>query len=610
MLLLVSSAPRNFSELSFTREGLCQILGNIEGCSDILVYSAGVVEKNGRIIGYPVELYLAVTHGSGAVFIYAEPLVDETFALFARVAALVGSTAAGAEFDKYNYYILIKSPTAKARGPSLSAALGAGFALAILGIDLGGPIAITGILMPDGGIGYVGYLAEKVLAMFSVARKVFIPAGGKISVLANGTPLDLVDFGRAVGVNVFEVFSISELLEYLGIGPRFTSQYAEKQLETSRAALKLVGYLGEAIEKSLGNVTAACGEEVAGELAVKLKRLVSRDLGKPLTEGVIHLLWRLMSALVEVESAAWTCGIERGYTDLRALADKALERLRSAESACYLYSRTASTLLRDAVLLSTSYWFLIDSWEEFNESMSVLSAGRGVYGLVRSMLVADLVLAILEVLSSESTEGMDYEIDLRRIQLLLNYASTLVDSLSERLARSSRSPQSKDVLERYLQAGISQLFSNPALSLAYILKVLYELSFFTYCNQYSSHSYIVETSRTRAAGYAALTEDPTIYALIELGDSCAESGEELAKCLSFYLKASVLGFAANYLVVRRATAGFQGFTWYWVLAPVTVVAFSIAVALLLRKEKVFFLRSPRYPGLRQPALRRTRAVRR
>lgn len=572
-----------------------------------MIYSAGITERNERALGYPVELLLAVTRGSGAVFIFAEPLVDETFILFSRVAALVASATVGADFGRYNYYVLVRTPATKAQGPSLSAALGVGFALAMLGVDVKEPFAVTGVLMPDGGIGPVGYLPEKVLALSTVTKRVFVPASSRATVLVNGTPLNMVDYGKILGVELSEAFGVDEILRQLGVGASSAGRSMERPQAVDRAILGLIDYLSVNMGKRLGEVATACGEEIAGRIAAEVESSMSQPPGGSPAADPIRTLVRLMILLEKVESAVWLCGIERGYIDLNALTNRALERIKSTEGACLFYSRAASPSLGNIASLSTACWFLLDSWKEFNESMSASAVEERVPGLVRSMLVADTVFVALDLLSRERLERVGQEIDIRRVQLLLDYARAMVDSLGDRMASYERSAQVAVTLRRYLQAGAGLSTSNPALSLAYILKALHELSLSAYHSQYGDSSLAVDTSRTRAAAYAAITGEPAIYVLIELGDSCLEPGGEPTNCLDFYLRASVLGLVLNYLAVRETT-GYRGYDWYWMFIPVFVVVSSIAAALLLQRGRVFFSRILRYLGLRRPALRHIQAI--
>lgn|GEM_PF-1274981 len=610
VLLLASSVFNCLRVFSSFSSGLCQYLGDMEGCVDVSVYSAGIAITDGRVSGYPAEVLLAVTRGSGAVFIYAEPLVDETFILFAKVAAIVASAIVGTEFSKYNYFVQVRSLAARAQGPSLSAALGVGFALAILGVNVREPIAVTGILMPDGSIGPVGYLAEKIIALSSLVKKVFVPAGNLVSVVINGTAVSLVDFGRALGLEVVEVRGIDEVLKHLSAGSLLVKRYVEELSATNRVMAGLIDYLSEATRKGLTSVAITCGEDIAGKLALEFEHISSEVLGKQPVKSLAYILGQLISVLLRVETAVWNCSVGREHSALDALASRALERLKSAESFCYFYSRASGMSFRSTISLSTVCWFLLDSWEEFNSSVSSLSLERRVYGLVKSARVADSVIVALDLLSSELAGRVGrLEVDLRRVQLLLDYASAMVDSFGEVVVPNLWCNRSLGVLRQYLQVGANLLASNPVMSLVYVLKTLLELLLNTYYSQYADLQYITEISRARAAALAISTGDPAIYALVELGDSCVDSFEDPANCLSFYLKASVLGFVLRYLLVGEAE-GSRTYAWHLLLAPVAAAVFLIVAVLLLRKGRVSFLRTLRYIGLQQLTQFRTRVVRR
>lgn len=605
MSLLVLSISSRFIALSTSPGELCSIIGSVEGCADAKVYSAGVAERGGEVLAYSVELLLAVTRGSGAVFIYAEPLVDETFILSSRVAAVVASTYAGRNFSSYNYYILVKSPSARVQGPSLSAAIGVGFVLAILGTDVGKPIAVTGVLMPDGSIGPVGYPVEKVVAVSAVARKIFVPAVARGSALANETLADLAELGRSLGAEVVEVSSIGEVLRLLGIYTPSTGRSVGESQVASRVAAGLVDHLGKALENALGRVAAACGEEAADKFVRKLDLSATHGLGG----GSLATLGRLISSVVEAESTAWLCDIGREIADLDVLVYRVFERLKTAESACHFYSKTVSTSLSSVVAFSTVCWFLINAWEEFNRSLEEARLERQVHGLVESMHVADCVFLALDLLGGIYTQGAEHTIDLRRVQGLWYYTSALLDSLSRGYTAASLSAQSLSRLRHHLQVGANWSTYDLAVSLAHTLKVLSELVLFTYLSQYGGTAQAVQASRSGATAYAASTGEPTVSMLVELGDYCVQYEEVIEKCLYFYVMASTVGFALSY-ISTEAAASFWGWGWHWLLLAVATGAVFVVTALLLRRGRLFSSRTLRYLYLLQLVPHRSPVVRR
>ncbi|MCX8184651.1 MAG: hypothetical protein RMI56_07290 [Sulfolobales archaeon] len=574
LLLLPTSSYLNI--LTTSSSGLCGTIGAAAGCVDLVVYSAGVVEKGGRTQGLPIEIALAVTRGSGAVFIHAEPVVDESFILFTRISALVASAIAGREFSLYNYYVFVKSPVARARGPSLSAAVGVGFTLALLGIKIGEPIAVTGILTPDGGIGPVGHLVEKVLALSTVAKKLYIPVATEVSVKIGGASLSLTELGRNLGVEVVEVSTIDEVLEDLGVEARRVTTGLVSP--PSEIAVKLASYLKTASEKALGEVADVCSRDDADRLREAL------SLIKPPAGSSLRDVGYTASILLRAESTVWLCLIERGRASLASLASRTLERLKIAENTCYLYSKAAGFEFSRAIAYSTACLFLLDAWNVFNESLRALDLERSVRSLIESALIADLVSLSLDLMSSENFDGVERDLELHRVVLLVDYALALLDSFRSWFIDGGDHSQ-LDLLRRYIQIGAELSTTSFSLSLAYVLKVLSELELLIYSTQYIGSLY-VDSLRARALAYAALSGSSTVSFLIEAGDSCVEADWSLYNCSSFYLRASTLGFTAIYLTsTRTPTLTENNLKWLYAVAAVVL---PIAVFLLLRRVRVSF----------------------
>ncbi|RLG84046.1 MAG: hypothetical protein DRO40_02445 [Thermoprotei archaeon] len=181
----------------------------------------GVLTKITLSIAYP---------GSGKVFFTAQPLTELDTQATARVAALVASNIAGYNFYKYDYFVSMESPSMIVGGPSAGAIMTIGFLALFLNKTIYDNVTMTGMINPDGTIGPVGGLKEKLEAVAQKGFKVFlIPFGQRIVLVQNVTvkhypwgyekrvnyyQLDLVEYGEKLGVKVIEVASIREAFKY------------------------------------------------------------------------------------------------------------------------------------------------------------------------------------------------------------------------------------------------------------------------------------------------------------------------------------------------------------------------------------------------------------
>ncbi len=205
-----------------------------------------VTSVRGSYIGVTADLYVAVAcPGEGHVYVETKPLTEIDTQASARIAALVAARIAGIPFNSCDYFIRINASSPIVGGPSASAAMAVGLAAALLDLPLNSSIIITGMIMPDGTIGPVGGLVEKLEAAARHGAKIFlIPQGeslyprmvGLVPVLVNLTAL-----GRKLGVKVIEVENVQQALSIFTNGAyRYTKPNSSRVIERSLQMLDKV----------------------------------------------------------------------------------------------------------------------------------------------------------------------------------------------------------------------------------------------------------------------------------------------------------------------------------------------------------------------------------
>ncbi|MET1160116.1 MAG: S16 family serine protease [Thermoprotei archaeon] len=172
-------------------------------------------------IGYP---------GSGRVFFSALPFTELDTQAAARTAAWVAASIAGIEFYKYDYFVVVESKSPIIGGPSAGALMTIGFLSLFLNTTINESVTMTGMINPDGTIGPVGGLKEKLEAAAENGYRTFlIPLGQRIyryPVVVEERyffvvirrveyrTVDLVELGRELGVSVIEVSNVVEAFKY------------------------------------------------------------------------------------------------------------------------------------------------------------------------------------------------------------------------------------------------------------------------------------------------------------------------------------------------------------------------------------------------------------
>ncbi len=100
-------------------------------------------------------------------------------------------------------------------GPSAGGLLSAGSLAAIRGVPLSRDTTMTGTVLPDGSIGPVSGIPDKIRAAEAAGySRVLVPVGPGRD-LRTGAPVDLAALGRSLGVEVIPVKSVPEAYELL-----------------------------------------------------------------------------------------------------------------------------------------------------------------------------------------------------------------------------------------------------------------------------------------------------------------------------------------------------------------------------------------------------------
>jgi len=325
-------------------------------------------------VGVISKIVLAVAYpGSGRVFFSALPYTEVDTQGAARVAAFVASVIAQVDFSSYDYYVLVESPTPVIGGPSAGALFAVGFTSLLLDLPLNSTVTMTGMINPDGTIGPVGGLKEKLEAAASSGFRVFlIPSGQRIYrypvyeeveigwvTIRRLTyrVLDLVEYGVELNTNVVEVSTVLDALYYF-TGVNLSETVANLHVNLTA---ELVGILNDELSEVFNYITKYISEasnilsEVEADSHRNYYALLSR-LNNTATSLLAisreHLAYALFK-LIDLYEYALTTYLElatsTGRLDVKSILDSLEETLNeySSEvfSTCTLESSLARTYL-------------------------------------------------------------------------------------------------------------------------------------------------------------------------------------------------------------------------------------------------------------------------
>ncbi len=222
-------------------------VANAEGSSMKVL---AVSEKDGVFEGITADLFLEIRPGSGKVFIESFPLSKIDTQISTRFAAEIACNDLDIDCEKYDFFYTIKAGTSIIEGPSAGAAAAVLTASTLEGLELRKDTSITGTINSGGLIGPVGGVKEKISAASKAGiKKVLIPVGTRFITNSSNDTVDLVKFGKSVGVNVIEVSDLRESL-YQFTGSRL--EEPKENFSVDKSYSSTMSFLAESLcNKSL-----------------------------------------------------------------------------------------------------------------------------------------------------------------------------------------------------------------------------------------------------------------------------------------------------------------------------------------------------------------------
>jgi uncharacterized protein len=210
----------------------------------VTIHALAVSSNNtGAVINITIT---AITPGSGYVYVASSPLPTAesgTFMSSSQIAALVATYLAGQPFNKYDFLINIEPTTLEIGGPSASGYMTVAMWALITNHTLNPNVVMTGMIMPDGSIGPVGGLPAKIQAAAQEGYKVvLIPYGQQEYQTSSGQVIDLISYGKNLGVEVIPVMSIRQAIYYF-TGVNLTVPLIPSQELKSAAYINVTKFL-------------------------------------------------------------------------------------------------------------------------------------------------------------------------------------------------------------------------------------------------------------------------------------------------------------------------------------------------------------------------------
>jgi uncharacterized protein len=204
---------------------------------NVTVYAPAVAQTDSGYVGVISTITVTIqSNGSGRVFVDTLPLTQVDMQGSARLAVKVASTIVENDKNikidpsKYDYFFVVRTSSPVIGGPSAGAIMTVATISLLENWEMDNETIMTGMINPDGSIGPIGGIPQKIDAAYSVGAKHFlIPFGqgtytemitttesddGWTRIVTKQVTRNVADYAMDnYGITVTEVADIYEALE-------------------------------------------------------------------------------------------------------------------------------------------------------------------------------------------------------------------------------------------------------------------------------------------------------------------------------------------------------------------------------------------------------------
>lgn len=212
LLLLVSPAP--------AQEGA----RTLQLPEPTVVRALAVAEAPEGFVGSVSTVSIgAAPGGSGHVFVDTQPLAHVDVQGSARLAVRVASAVTGLPLQAYDYFFVVRSDAPVIGGPSAGAVLTVGTIAAVKAWPVNQSVMMTGTINPDGDVGPIGGLLEKIEAAAKEGATLFLFPEGQENVSRLGAVgffgapqlVSVYDHCASLGIRCMAVGHVEEAVRHI-----------------------------------------------------------------------------------------------------------------------------------------------------------------------------------------------------------------------------------------------------------------------------------------------------------------------------------------------------------------------------------------------------------
>jgi len=227
----------------------------------VTIRAPAVSKTSSGYIGAVLYITVSAVPGDGHIYVDTWPLTELDTQASARLAVEVAGRMTGKDVTKYDFYYVVRSESPVIGGPSAGGVMTVATIAALEGWKINNDVMMTGMINPDGTIGPVGGIIEKLDASAKLGIKKFlVPWGqtvittqetireenrGMIQIITKPKKVNVVDYAKKnYGIEVIELEDVNDALFYF-TGKKFPEKEIKGEIQVN------TDFLSEEANKSL-----------------------------------------------------------------------------------------------------------------------------------------------------------------------------------------------------------------------------------------------------------------------------------------------------------------------------------------------------------------------
>ncbi|HPZ08202.1 MAG TPA: hypothetical protein PL110_08815 [Candidatus Eremiobacteraeota bacterium] len=291
------------------------------------------------------------------------------------MAVVLSTMLLGKKATDYEFYFGVKG---KIDGPSAGCLMTAGVLAALRGQKIKEEVTMTGTINPDGTVGPVGGIPQKLEGAAKKGKKlVLVPAGERTSLdMATNKPVDLVEKGKKLGIEVKEVSNIYDAYELLtgDTLPKLGSKDSSPRLPSKafdRFKAKAKEWYGRYKEaRGIYKSFPQDYQEYFGPYVTQVD-YVAKKADSALAQGMACVAYdRAFQAAAEMEAIVLGMNMVQRYAETGNF-DDVIDYIESKEAVKTKFSAALDSLKAQDIVTTSDYITLFDSY-------SKVSIGEGL----------------------------------------------------------------------------------------------------------------------------------------------------------------------------------------------------------------------------------------